>query len=178
MKKVKIFSLTQQANNFFKLPTKVPLLLPFSLAFSPINSFFFLGKQYRPNKFYRQKVLCPYGVGGWKYCSWQNYCWPESIMHFIGSTRILLAVDKQMRAFPHPCLQRYCSNRLSSKGEESSLLMFVHYIPRKMQVYLRDGSAQTIVYTAANQAFSLTKFQYTDTGAARSNPDPSVPCTW
>ena len=47
-----------------------------------------------------------------------------------------------------------------------------------MVVYLRDGSAQTILRAATNQTFYLTQSQYTDTGPTSPSADPITPGTW
>ena len=52
-----------------------------------------------------------------------------------------------------------------------------------MWVYLRDGSAQTILRAAtetevADQTFHLTQSQYTDTGPTSPNTDPIMPGAW
>ena len=53
-----------------------------------------------------------------------------------------------------------------------------------MLVYLRDGSAQTIVravklrYKFVDQTFYLTQSQYTDTGPTSLSADPITPVAW
>ena len=49
-----------------------------------------------------------------------------------------------------------------------------------MQVYLRDGSAQTILreIEVADQTFHLTQSQYTDTGPTIPSTDPKTPGAW
>ena len=50
-----------------------------------------------------------------------------------------------------------------------------------MLVYLRDGSAQTILRTATLRQkffFYLTQSQYTDTGPTSPSADPIVPGAW
>ena len=53
-----------------------------------------------------------------------------------------------------------------------------------MQVYLRDGSAQTIFTCChtetevADQTFYLTQSQYTDTGPTSPSADPTMPGAW
>ena len=53
-----------------------------------------------------------------------------------------------------------------------------------MLVYLRDGSAQTVLRPAtlrlevADQTFSLTQSQYTDTGPTSPSADPITPGAW
>ena len=58
----------------------------------------------------------------------------------------------------------------------------VAYRPSNMQVYLRDGSAQTILRTATLrqklQTFHLTRSQYTDTGPTSPSTDPITPSAW
>ena len=51
-------------------------------------------------------------------------------------------------------------------------------------MYLRDGSAQTILRAAtpeievADQTFHLTQSQYTDTGPTSPSADPITPGAW
>ena len=53
-----------------------------------------------------------------------------------------------------------------------------------MRVYLRDGSAQTILCAAtleievADPTFYLTQSQYTDTGPTSPSTDPITPGAW
>ena len=53
-----------------------------------------------------------------------------------------------------------------------------------MRMYLRDGSAQTILRAAkheieiADQTFHLTQSQYTDTGPTSPTTDPVTPGAW
>ena len=53
-----------------------------------------------------------------------------------------------------------------------------------MRVYLRDGSAQTILRAAhteievADQTFHLTQSQYTDTWLTSPSTDPITPGVW
>ena len=48
-----------------------------------------------------------------------------------------------------------------------------------MRVYLRDGSAQTIVRAATLRSnFHLTQSQYTDTGLTSPSTDPITPGAW
>ena len=52
-----------------------------------------------------------------------------------------------------------------------------------MLVYLRDGSAKTIVRAAtlrqvADQTFYLTRSRYTDTGPTDPSADPLTPGAW
>ena len=53
-----------------------------------------------------------------------------------------------------------------------------------MRVYLRDGSAQTILrrchteIEVADQTFHLTQSQYTDTGPTSPSTDPISPGAW
>ena len=52
-----------------------------------------------------------------------------------------------------------------------------------MRVYLRDGSAQTILRAAtqievADPTFYLTQSQYTDTGPTSPSADPITPGAW
>ena len=53
-----------------------------------------------------------------------------------------------------------------------------------MQVYLRDGSAQTIFtcchteIEVADQTVCLTQSQYTDTGLTSPSTDPIIPGAW
>ena len=60
----------------------------------------------------------------------------------------------------------------------------VAYRPSNMPVYLRDGSAQTILRAAhteieaADQTFHLTQSQYTDTGPTGPSTVPISPFPW
>ena len=66
--------------------------------------------------------------------------------------------------------------------------MFVCWLvalrPSNMRVYLRDGSAQTILRAAttetevADQSFNLTQSQHTDTGPTSPSADPITPGAW
>ena len=47
-----------------------------------------------------------------------------------------------------------------------------------MLVYLRDGSAQTIVRAVADQTFYLTLSRYTDIGPTSPNAAPITPGAW
>ena len=53
-----------------------------------------------------------------------------------------------------------------------------------MLVYLRDGSAQTILLAAAteievaDQSFYFTQSQYANTGQTSPSADPITPCAW
>ena len=63
--------------------------------------------------------------------------------------------------------------------------MFVCWLLNvNMRVYLRDGSAQTILCAAtleieiADQTFHLTQSQYIDIGPTSRSADPITPGTW
>ena len=57
-------------------------------------------------------------------------------------------------------------------------------VPANRLVYLRDGSAQTILRSAtleievADPTFYLTQSQYTDTGRTSPSADPITPGAW
>ena len=57
-------------------------------------------------------------------------------------------------------------------------------VPSNRRVYLRDGSAQTILRAAtleievADPTFYLTQSQYTDTGPTSPSADPMTPGAW
>ena len=57
-------------------------------------------------------------------------------------------------------------------------------VPATCEVYLRDGSAQTILRAAtlrieaADQTFHLTQSQYTDTGPTSPSANPITPGAW
>ena len=58
------------------------------------------------------------------------------------------------------------------------------YRPSNRLVYLRDGSAQTIIraatlrYKLQKPIFYLTQSQYTDTGSTSPRTDPITPGAW
>ena len=60
----------------------------------------------------------------------------------------------------------------------------VTYRPSNMLVYLRDGSAHTVVRAAtcetevADQTFCLTESQYSQTGPTSPSADPLTPGAW
>ena len=62
--------------------------------------------------------------------------------------------------------------------------MLVAELPSIMLVYLRDGSAQTIIRAAtteveaADPTFYLTQSQYIDTGPTSPSADPITPGAW
>ena len=68
-------------------------------------------------------------------------------------------------------------------GFVSWLVALRHSNMRDLKVYLRDGSAHTILLAAtltevADQTFYLTQSQYTDTGPTSPSADPITPGAW